>query len=101
MIILDTTVLVYAVGADHPLRDPRRRVLVAHGEGRIEATTTGRSGTGIDSFSSITLLSARSTPHSRASRSTGGSTRSCLLITATFTSRSFDGSTPSHPRWTA
>jgi predicted nucleic acid-binding protein len=40
MIILDTTVLVYAVGAEHPLRDPCRRVLAAHGEGRIDATTT-------------------------------------------------------------
>ena len=40
MIILDTTVLAYAVGTDHPLRDPCRRLLAAHAEGRIEATTT-------------------------------------------------------------
>ncbi|MGH2427581.1 MAG: type II toxin-antitoxin system VapC family toxin, partial [Candidatus Limnocylindria bacterium] len=40
MIVLDTTILAYAVGDAHPLRDPCRRVLTAHGEGRIEATTT-------------------------------------------------------------
>jgi predicted nucleic acid-binding protein len=40
MILLDTTVLVYAVGEEHPLRDPCRRLLAAHADGRIETTTT-------------------------------------------------------------
>jgi predicted nucleic acid-binding protein len=40
VILLDTTVLVYAVGAEHPLREPCRRVLAAHGAGAIDATTT-------------------------------------------------------------
>lgn len=40
MILLDTTVLVYAVGDAHPLRDPCRAVLAALAAGRIEATTT-------------------------------------------------------------
>lgn len=40
MILLDTTVLIYAVGEEHPLREPCRRILRAHGEGRIEAGTT-------------------------------------------------------------
>ena len=40
MIIIDTTVLAYAVGGEHPLRDPCRRLLVAHADGRIDATTT-------------------------------------------------------------
>ncbi len=40
MIVLDTTILAYAVGDEHPLRAPCRRLLSAHGEGRIEATTT-------------------------------------------------------------
>ena len=40
MIILDTTVLAYAVGEEHPLRDPCRRLLAAHANGRLEATTT-------------------------------------------------------------
>ena len=40
MIVLDTTVLVYAVGAEHPLREPSRRLVEAIGAGRIEATTT-------------------------------------------------------------
>ncbi|WP_094289330.1 type II toxin-antitoxin system VapC family toxin [Mycobacterium lehmannii] len=40
MIVLDTTVLVYAKGADHPLRDPCRELIGAIGDGHIEATTT-------------------------------------------------------------
>ncbi len=40
MIILDTTILAYAVGEDHPLRDPCRRLLAAHADGYVEATTT-------------------------------------------------------------
>lgn len=40
MIVLDTTVLVYAKGADHHLRDPCRRILEAVAEGRCIATTT-------------------------------------------------------------
>jgi hypothetical protein len=40
VIILDTTVLAYAVGEEHPLREPCRRLLAAHAGGAIEATTT-------------------------------------------------------------
>lgn len=40
MIVLDTTVLVYAVGADHPLRAPCRKVLAQVGEGTLAAVTT-------------------------------------------------------------
>jgi len=40
VIIVDTTVLIYAVGVDHPLREPCRNLLVAHAEGRVEVTTT-------------------------------------------------------------
>jgi predicted nucleic acid-binding protein len=40
VILLDTTVLSYAVGTEHPLRGPCRWLLQAHGDGRIEATTT-------------------------------------------------------------
>ena len=40
MIVVDTTVLAYAVGEDHPLRDPCRRLLAAHADGSVEATTT-------------------------------------------------------------
>ncbi len=40
MILVDTTVLSYAVGAEHPLREPCRRLFLAHADGRIEATTT-------------------------------------------------------------
>lgn len=40
MIVLDTTVLVYAVGAEHPLREPSRRLVEAIGAGRVDATTT-------------------------------------------------------------
>ena len=40
MIVVDTTVLVYAKGADHPLRDPCRDLIAAVAEGRVEATTS-------------------------------------------------------------
>ncbi len=40
MIVLDTTVLVYAVGAEHPLRDACRNLLQLVGDGVLRATTT-------------------------------------------------------------
>lgn len=40
MIVLDTTVLVYAKGADHPLRQPCRALLEGVASGTIEAATT-------------------------------------------------------------
>lgn len=40
MIVLDTTVLVYAVGTDHRLRDPCRELVRAVAAGEIEATTS-------------------------------------------------------------
>lgn len=40
MIILDTTVLVYAAGTDYPLREPCRRILEAASTGSIVAVTT-------------------------------------------------------------
>ncbi len=40
MIVLDTTVLVYAVGTEHPFRDPCRQLIEAITERTLEATTT-------------------------------------------------------------
>jgi uncharacterized protein len=40
MIVLDTTVLVYAKGTDHPLREPCRELIAAIADGHLEATTT-------------------------------------------------------------
>lgn len=40
MILLDTTVLVYAKGADHSLRDPCRDLIAAIADGKIRASTT-------------------------------------------------------------
>ncbi len=40
MIVLDTTVLVYAKGADHPLRDPCRALIEAVAAGEIAATAS-------------------------------------------------------------
>src|SRR2546422_121951 len=40
VIVLDTTVLAYAVGTEHPLRDPCRRMVAAILDGSITATTT-------------------------------------------------------------
>jgi uncharacterized protein len=40
VILLDTTVLVYAVGDDHELREPARSLVRAVEEGAVQATTT-------------------------------------------------------------
>jgi uncharacterized protein len=40
VIVLDTTVFVYAVGTEHPLREPSRRLVHALTQGRVHATTT-------------------------------------------------------------
>lgn len=40
MIVLDTTVLVYAVGDRHELREPARALVEAVAAGRVRATTT-------------------------------------------------------------
>ena len=40
MIVVDTTVLVYAVGAEHPLRDPCRALVEAVADGEVRGTTT-------------------------------------------------------------
>lgn len=40
MIVLDTTVLIYAKGSEHPLRGPCRDLIAAIADGRVEATTT-------------------------------------------------------------
>lgn len=43
MIVLDTTVLVYAKGSDHTLRGPCRQLIAAIAEGSLEATTTAEA----------------------------------------------------------
>jgi uncharacterized protein len=40
VIVLDTTVLIYAKGAEHPLRDPSRRLIAAIADRELQATTT-------------------------------------------------------------
>lgn len=40
MIVLDTTMLVYAVGGDHPLAAACRELVTLIGEGAVAATTT-------------------------------------------------------------
>jgi len=43
LIVLDTTVLVYAKGAEHPLRGPCRELLRAIERGSLTATTTAEA----------------------------------------------------------
>jgi uncharacterized protein len=40
VIVLDTTVLAYAAGAEHPLREPCARFIAAVARGELAATTT-------------------------------------------------------------
>lgn len=39
MILVDTNVLLYASGGEHPLREPARRLMAAIVEGRVGGTT--------------------------------------------------------------
>jgi predicted nucleic acid-binding protein len=40
LIVVDTTVLMHAVGAEHPLKEPSHRLVDAVGAGRMVGTTT-------------------------------------------------------------
>jgi uncharacterized protein len=40
VIVVDTTVLAYAVGSEHPLREPSRQMVAAIRDGLVTATTT-------------------------------------------------------------
>jgi predicted nucleic acid-binding protein len=40
LIVLDTSVLAYAVGVEHPLKDPAERLVSAVASGAVHATTT-------------------------------------------------------------
>lgn len=62
MIVLDTTVLVYAVGEEHPLRGPCRWLLDGVLAGQISATTTPEV---IQEFVDV---HGRRRPRSRAAR---------------------------------
>lgn len=65
MIALDTTVLVYAIGSDHPLRGPCRRLVVAVAEGLLVATTT------VEVIQEFTHVRARRAGRADASRLAG------------------------------
>ena len=62
MIALDTTVLVYATGSDHPLREPCRRLVDAVAGGLLAATTT------VEVIQEFTHVRARRTDRADASR---------------------------------
>ena len=40
LIVVDTSILVYATGVEHPLRTPCRELIAAIADGEIQATTT-------------------------------------------------------------
>ena len=77
MIVVDTTVLAYAVGEAHPLRDPCRRLLAAHADGRIEATTT------VEVIQEFAHISARRRTRSDAVRLARGYMSAFSLLVAT------------------
>lgn len=60
MIVLDTTVLVYAVGEAHPLRGPCRCIIEAIAGGRIVASTT------VEVIQEFAHVRARRSPRSDA-----------------------------------
>ena len=60
MILIDTTVLVYAVGLEHPLRNPCRELIAAIGNGQVSATTT------VETIQEFVHVRARRRPRSDA-----------------------------------
>jgi predicted nucleic acid-binding protein/SAM-dependent methyltransferase len=62
VIVLDTTVLVYVVSADHPLREPCRDLIDSIASGRLRATTT------IDVLQEFTHVRARRRDREDAAR---------------------------------
>ncbi|GAA3755098.1 hypothetical protein HDA32_004236 [Spinactinospora alkalitolerans] len=65
MIVLDTTVLVFAVGSEHPLREPCRRLVKAVTDGSIEATTT------VEVIQEFAYIRAKRRPRSDAASRAG------------------------------
>ncbi len=68
MIVLDTTVLVYATGSDHPLREPCRRIVDAVANAALAATTT------VEVIQEFTHVRARRIDRVDASRLAGSLT---------------------------
>jgi len=60
LILLDTTMLVYALGADHPARDASRRLLAAIRDEKVAATTT------VDVIQEFVHVVARRRPREQA-----------------------------------
>jgi uncharacterized protein len=60
VIVLDTTVLVYAVGTTHPPRDPCRRLIEAIATGQLDATST------VEIIQEFVHVQAQSREHSDA-----------------------------------
>jgi uncharacterized protein len=60
VLLLDTSVLVYAIGAQHPLRVPATRLVRAIGDGQVVATTT------VEVVQEFTHVRARRGPRNEA-----------------------------------
>jgi uncharacterized protein len=60
VLLLDTSVLVYAVGADHPLRVPAAGLIRAIGDAEVAATTT------VEVIQEFTQVRARRVPRAEA-----------------------------------
>lgn len=72
MIVLDTTVLAYAVGDDHELQAPCRRIIEAVADRRVDARTT------VEVIQEFAYVRARRRPRSDA----GGLARHFAIVLA-------------------
>lgn len=77
MIVLDTTILVYAVGEEHPLRAPCQQLLIAHAEGRVDGATT------VEVIQEFTHIRARRRPRSDAVSAARDFASSLAMLMAT------------------
>ena len=62
MIVVDTTVLVYFIGEEHPLREPCGRLMGAVDAGAVQATTT------VEAIQEFAHVRARRRPRGNAAR---------------------------------
>jgi hypothetical protein len=93
VIVLDTTVLAYALGVEHPLRTPSCWLLTAHQDGRIDATTTVEV---LQEF--LHLLSRRRTRQDAAERTREFAEAFDLLVTTPVTCCGGPTCSPARPR---
>ena len=72
LIVLDTSILVYATGVEHPLRAPCRDLITAIADGTLHASTTPEVALGLRLHEETEELGSQQRVPVRAERVEGG-----------------------------